>query len=119
MEQADLFGHELGQGTPGLPRVSVRGAVCTPSPSAAMTSNLFNLSSRSLSPLPLSRKRRKPVSNGTSPSGLPPAPKIRAVNVRSVEPIDLVSVGMEGVDLVLHQGTMAGELGDGVFAEDE
>ena len=81
IEQAELFGHELGQGTPGPPRVNVRSVVCTPSPSAAVAFNLSNLSGGSLSPLPLVCKCCKPVSNETSPSGLPPAPKMRAVNV--------------------------------------
>ena len=74
--------------------ISARGTVCTPSPPAAVASSLSGPSSGSLSPLPLICKHHKPVSNGTSPSGLPPAPKMRAVNVQSVEPVDLVSVDM-------------------------
>jgi RNA recognition motif. (a.k.a. RRM, RBD, or RNP domain) len=71
--------------TPGPPGVSVGKALCTPSPPAKIALGLSDSSNGSLSPLPLNRKRRKPVSARASPSDLPPAPKVRAVSVQSVE----------------------------------
>ena len=119
MEQVEFFVQELSQGTPEPSGVITRG-LGTPSPTARGLSNVSGLSDGSLSPLPLIRKHRKPVSVGTSPSGLPPPPKMRSVRAQSVEPIDLVSVDTGGVDLIIHQGIVGEEeLGGDVSVEEE
>ena len=84
---------KAGCETPGPPGVSAWGSVCTPSPSAVGVAGLASLSGGSLSPLPLICKHRKPFSTETSPSGLPPAAKMRAVVSQSIEPIDVALLG--------------------------
>ena len=118
MEQVKFFGQEPGQGTPRPPGVITRGPG-TPSPTAGVVADVSDLSGGSLSPLPLICKYCKPVSAETSPSGLPPAPKMRAVRAQSVEPIDLVSADAEGVDLVSHQGIVVEEFGGDVSEDEE
>ena len=87
---------KAGCETPGPPGVSAGGSVGTPSPSRVGVAGLAGLSEGSLSPLPLLCKCCKPISTETSPSGLPPAPKMRAVISQSVEPIDMALVGAVG-----------------------
>src|SRR5271154_1861686 len=97
MEQVKLVGlgapgpPRVTTETPGTPKVSVGKVMCIPSPSAAIALRLSGPSDGSLSPLPLSCKHRKPVSAGASPLDLPPAPKLQAVSVQSVEPMGFAS----------------------------
>jgi hypothetical protein len=82
----------VGSETSGLPGGKVNnggGIMCIPSPPKAGALGMSGPSSGSLSPLPLICKCRKPMSTGTSPSGLPPVPKMRAVVVQSAESIDV------------------------------
>jgi hypothetical protein len=104
--------------TPGPPGVSARGSVCTPSPSAVGVAGLASLSEGSLSPLPLICKRHKPFSTETSPSGLPPAAKMRAVVSQSIEPVDVALLGRSDCNSAL-QGAGIDEASEGeVLAEE-
>src|ERR1035438_5855384 len=114
MEHVQLSGCE----TPGPPGVSVRKVMCTSSPPAAVAIGLSGPSSGSLSPLPLIHKRHKPVSAGASPSDLPPAPKLRAVSVQSIEPMGFVS-SEEELSLPSEGEDMDAGIGVGMFVEEE
>src|ERR1700678_1494611 len=114
MEQVVL----IGARTPGLPGVIVGSTMHTPSPPAAGFFSVAGPSSGSLSPLPLVRKHCKPVSAGASPSDLPPAPKVRAVSVQSVEPMCFVS-SEEELSLPSGGEDMDAGIGANMFVEEE